>query len=192
MKHLRCFIAIDLPDGVKSEVRQVIDSMRKCGGDIKWVDVSHIHITLKFLGNTAETAIHGIQDSLRSVVSSCPPFCITIYGTGVFPNRKHPRVIWAGIEDSETMKNLKQDIENAMTTYGYQKEDRDFAPHLTLGRVRSQKGIITTLLKLDSFRETLFGRLQVDTVKLMKSELRPQGPEYTCISGIPLGSGNSS
>jgi 2'-5' RNA ligase len=192
VKSLRCFIAINIPDSVKSEIGGVIDAMKKCGGDIKWVTASNIHITLKFLGNTPETALPEIQDSLRSAVSSYMPFYITIYGTGVFPNRKYPRVIWAGIEDSQTMKSLKKDIEDAMTAHGYQKEDRDFTPHLTLGRVRSQKGVIATLLELDIFKSKDFGKAEVTMVKLMKSELKPQGPEYSCISGIPLGARNSS
>jgi len=192
VKSLRCFIAIEIPDSIKSEVGGVIDAMKKCGGDIKWVTASKIHITLKFLGNTPETALPEIQDSLRSAVSPYMSFYIKICGTGVFPNRKYPRVIWAGIEDSQTMKNLKKDIENAMTAYGYQKEDRDFTPHLTLGRVRSQKGVIATLLELDTFKSKDFGETEVDIVKLMKSELKPQGPEYSCISGIPLGARKSS
>lgn len=192
MKNLRCFIAIDIPDRVKSSIGGAIDAMKKCGGDIKWVTASNIHITLKFLGNTPETALPEIQDSLRSAVSSYMPFYITIYGTGVFPSRKYPRVIWAGIKNSQTMKSLKKDIENAMTAHGFQREERDFTPHLTLGRVRSQKGLIATFLELDTFKAKDFGEAEVDMVKLMKSELKPQGPEYSCISGIPLGAGNGS
>jgi 2'-5' RNA ligase len=90
------------------------------------------------------------------------------------------------------MKSLKKDIEDAMTAHGYLKENRDFTPHLTLGRVRSQKGVIATLLELDIFKSKDFGKAEVTMVKLMKSELKPQGPEYSCISGIPLGARNSS
>jgi RNA 2',3'-cyclic 3'-phosphodiesterase len=189
-KPLRCFIAIDIPEDIKNEIGGIIHTMRKCGGDIKWVTPLNLHITLKFLGNTAETALPEIQDSLRNAVLSYSPFCINIYGIGVFPNRKYPRVIWTGIEDSDILKNMKKDIENAMTVHGYQKEDRDFSPHLTLGRVRSQKGVIATLLELDKFQTKDFGVTKVDGVTLMRSELKPQGPEYSCLFSAPLDAEN--
>jgi RNA 2',3'-cyclic 3'-phosphodiesterase len=185
-KPLRSFIAINIPDEIKSEIGEIIHAMMKYGGDIKWVSALNLHITLKFLGTVEETALPEIQNSLRSAVSSYLPFCIKIYGTGVFPNRKYPRVIWTGIEDSVSLKNLKRDIENAMTVHGYQKEDKDFSPHLTLGRVRSQKGIIATLLELDKFKAKDFGVTEVDRVNLMKSDLKPQGPEYSCLFQIPF------
>jgi 2'-5' RNA ligase len=188
-KPLRSFIAINIPDDIKSEIGEIIHAMMKYGGDIKWVSALNLHITLKFLGAVEETALPEIQGSLRNTVSSYLPFCIKIYGTGVFPNRKYPRVIWAGIEDSEILKNLKRDIENAMTVHGYQKEDKDFSPHLTLGRVRSQKGIIATLLEFDKFKVKDFGVTMVDRVNLMKSDLKPQGPEYSCLFQIPFDTG---
>ena len=67
---------------------------------------------------------------------------------------------------------------------GFEKEDKEFRPHLTLGRVRSQKGVMNVLSELDNYRTKEFGRVHVHQIRLMKSELKPKGAEYTCIYHI--------
>jgi 2'-5' RNA ligase len=108
---------------------------------------------------------------------------------GVFPNRKYPRVIWVGIEDSDFLKNLQKDIEHAMASLGYQKEEREFHPHLTLGRVRSQKGMAHIIHELDTLQSKDFGSVEINSIKLMRSDLKPTGSQYYCLQEIPLGRG---
>jgi RNA 2',3'-cyclic 3'-phosphodiesterase len=184
---LRCFIAIDIPETIKKEVGELVETLIKYDADVKWVTAANLHLTLKFLGDIPETAIPQIQKVLSTVVSSYRPFCITIRGTGVFPNRKYPRVYWTGIEDAGTLKKLKEDIENAMIHFGFNKEDKDFNPHLTIGRVRSLKGVIHVVNELGAFQEKEFGVINVESIKIMKSELKPKGPEYTCLHEIHFG-----
>jgi RNA 2',3'-cyclic 3'-phosphodiesterase len=179
--NLRCFIAIDISVQTRNEIGELIDILRECNGDIKWVMPENVHVTLKFLGETAEDMVPKISASLSAVTASYKPFSIKIHGTGVFPNRKNPRVIWVGLEDSEMLKGLNDDIENAVSSFGYRKEDKEFRPHLTIGRVRSRRGMITVVNELDNFKERDFGELLVDRIKFMKSELRPKGAEYTCL-----------
>ncbi len=191
--YLRCFIAIGIPDPIKRDIGELIEILKKYNVDVKWVIYENLHLTLKFLGNTPEVLLPKIRESLFNIVLSYEPFYIKIYTTGVFPNRRYPRVIWVGVEDSGVLNKLKRHIEDSMALLGYQKEDRGFNPHLTLGRVRSQRGIIINLInEIDNFKERDFGGINVSSIKLMKSELKPKGAEYSCLYEIPLGSKNLS
>ena len=183
---LRCFIAIEITEQIKREIRELIDILIKYDVDIKWLILENLHLTLKFLGNTPDVLLPKIKESLLNIVASYEPFYIKICRTGVFPNRKYPRVIWVGVEDSEILMKLERDIENSMEFLGYQKEDKEFKPHLTLGRVRSQKGIVHIVNELDHFKGKDFGIIYIDRIKLMKSELKPKGPEYSCLHEIPF------
>ena len=185
--YLRCFIALDISELIRQDISEIIDRLKKHRADVKWVPVSNIHLTLKFLGNTPENVLPKIKDCLFSVVLSYNPFYISIYATGVFPNRRYPKVIWIGVRDSEMLKNLHSDIDNAVGSIGFKKETRTFNPHLTIGRVRSQKGIMNLVDELDSYREKEFGNIHVKTIKLMKSELSPRGATYSCLYEIPFG-----
>jgi 2'-5' RNA ligase len=183
---LRCFIAIQIPDSIRREIRDLLNILKKYDADIKWVVPENIHLTLKFLGNTAEGLLPRIAESLRTVASSFEPFYITIYGTGLFPDKKFPKVIWIGIEHSEMLMKLYGNIDQTMSLIGYQKEGREFQPHLTLGRIKARKGIIHIVNELDTVQKKDFGTFQVDMIKLMKSELNPKGAQYTSLYDIPF------
>jgi 2'-5' RNA ligase len=185
--YLRCFIAIEIPEQIRRAIGEVIEILKKYDPDVKWVNHENLHLTLKFLGNTPEDLLPRIRASLLNIVLSYEPFYIKIYGTGVFPNRRHPRVVWVGAVDSEILGKLKVDIEESMELLGYQIEDKEFRSHLTLGRVRSQKGIVNLVSELDNFQAKEFGSISVNSLRLMKSVLKPGGAEYSCLHDIPLG-----
>lgn len=185
--NLRLFIAIDIPEQIKREIGELIDILKKHDTDIKWIIPENIHITLKFLGDTSETLVVTISESLLPVVSACEPFHITVQSTGVFPNQKYPRVLWIGIVDSDSLIKLRDRIEVTLSLLGFQRDEKKFHPHLTLGRVRSQKGMMSLTKELGMFHARQFGDFLVDHVELMKSDLGPKGPEYTCLCTLPLG-----
>jgi RNA 2',3'-cyclic 3'-phosphodiesterase len=189
--YLRCFIAVDIPVQIKSDMGDLIAVFKKYNADVKWAVHENLHLTLKFLGKTSEDLLPKIAELLSEVVLSYKPFCIKIYGAGVFPHRKYPRVIWVGIEDSGLLKKLQEDVENAMTSMGFKKEEREFRPHLTLGRVRSQKEMANIIHELDALQTRDFGSADINSIKLMQSELRPTGARYSCLQEIPLGRGKN-
>jgi 2'-5' RNA ligase len=185
--YLRCFIAIEISESIKKCISELIDILKKQNVDVKWVTHENLHLTLKFLGNTPEILLPKIRESLINIVLSYEPFYIKIYTVGVFPNKRYPRVIWVGIEDSSILNKLKKDIEDSMVLLGYQKEEKEFKPHLTFGRVRSKKGILNLINELDNFKERDFGYVNVKSIKLMRSDLKPKGAEYSCLYEIPFG-----
>jgi 2'-5' RNA ligase len=185
---LRCFIAIGIPAQLQKTIGECIEILKKHDADIKWVAPENLHLTLKFLGNTDEDLLPKIRESLLALIASYKPFYIKICGTGAFPNKKNPRVLWAGLQNTDGMKNLQDEIERSMALLGFKSEEREFNPHLTLGRVRSRRGMIMLIRELDTFEEKEFGIVPVDHILLMKSALTPKGPEYTCIDTIPFGS----
>jgi 2'-5' RNA ligase len=184
---LRCFIAVRIPVPVRKAVGEVIEALRKSGADVKWVAEENIHVTLKFLGSTDEANIAGINEALSRGVSAYRPFSIRIAGTGYFPAGRRPRVIWIGIDDAGALPDLQRDVEREMQTFGYEEEKRPFSPHLTIGRVRSDKRMTEMLKRLDAFKETGFGEMEIREITLMKSELRPAGAEYSSLAEIPFG-----
>ena len=185
--NLRCFIAVGIPDSIKKGIGVLIDILKKHEVDVKWIIPENLHLTLKFLGSTPEDLIPAIGKSLLEVASSSDPFYIRIYSTGVFPNKKYPKVIWVGMETSEVLGRLRGDIEDEMSKLGYKKEGKEFRPHLTIGRVRSPKGMINIITELENFKDKDFGTITVDSIKLMKSELKPKGAKYTCLRDSPVG-----
>lgn len=187
---LRCFIAVEIPWPLKRSIGDMIEDLKKSGADVKWVPHGNIHITLQFLGSTDESLLETLKDSLSKKLSRYSPFYIKISGVSCFPDERRPRVVWVGTHESGGVSDVQKDVEAEMMKFGFPSEERKFSPHLTIGRVRSQKGIPEMLKRLDEYRSVSFGDLEVKGVTLMKSELKPAGAEYYPLAEIPFGGRN--
>jgi len=175
---IRCFVAIEIGDAVRKELSSLIEELKPFGTGIRWVKPENLHLTLKFLGEVSEERISKIEEVLNKVAAQSEPFTLHVRGTGRFPEKKRPRVIWAGVEDSGQLFQLQKAIEKALSELGFKEEDREFTGHITLGRVKEfsdQQRLIPILLR---FKEKEFGIINVKEFVLMKSELRPDGARY--------------
>jgi len=179
---LRCFIAIEIPADVREAISEAISPIKGLAQEsIKWVRPENIHITLKFLGSTQEKMLDSIEAALTRSASVIPSFEAEIKGTGAFPDLKRPSVLWVGLEHPPALLELKELMEVEFATLGFDRDERAFSPHLTVGRIR--RGTRLPRMRLtaafDQIREKSFGNMSISDIQLMKSDLRPGGPVYT-------------
>lgn len=156
-------------------------ALKSCGADVRWVRPEGIHLTLKFLGDVKEKTVDEI---VRILEGTCKKYCafhLDIKGVGTFPGKKKPRVLWVGVNGNETLLALQREIDDGMASLGFEKEERQFSPHLTLCRFRSFTGKDTLMEKVDALRDSSLGSMEVSTVSLIKSDLGPGGARYTTI-----------
>ena len=187
MQTLRSFIAIELPDTVKSALLSLQQELKTCGADVRWSRPEGVHLTLKFLGDIEDKLVDGIVETLKGTCGKFQKFSCEVRGVGVFPGTKAPRVLWAGIEDHGELKLIQQEIDAGMFSLGFEREGRKFSPHLTLGRFRSSEGKMALMNKMDSYKEYSVGIIDVNHISFMRSDLGPSGAKYTKIAEIPFG-----
>lgn len=84
------------------------------------------------------------------------------------------------------MKSMWQKLWQELPGLGFVAEDRDFSPHLTLGRVREFRDQQALQNLIMSFTETDFQDVPVDEIIYYESLLNPAGPIYKPIRRIPL------
>ncbi len=187
METIRAFIAIPIPDDIKSEFATAQARLRKAGGDVRWVKPGNAHITLQFLGNTPVVKIELIQSALSRVAASHRTVDIAIAGLGVFPSPKRPRVIWIGIvEGAGALGSLQAALVGEMRNLGFQSEKRPFSPHITLGRVKSGRNLERIRSALNADREFQAGSFRATEIHLIRSVLSSEGPTYTTLFSAPL------
>lgn len=178
MESVRSFIALELTPEIQRHLAQVQNELKKSGADVKWAKPEGIHLTLKFLGNVSLELIDEIKKVIDRVACDHKSFELKIGQLGVFPKIEHPRVIWTGIEQGkEKTLELAQDLEEHLIKLGFLREKQSFHPHLTLGRVRSERNrnqLKRFLQSITSPQETM----QAKTLALFKSTLTPQGAIY--------------
>ena len=191
MEQIRAFIAIELPDEVKSALARLEDELKSGGRfGVRWVDTYGIHLTLKFLGNIAADRVAEITAAMTKAARGIAPFRLEVNGLGVFPNPRNVQVAWVGLRgDVDSLAVLYQRLESGLAELGFPPEARPLKPHLTLARVRNQ----TPPQERQRFGEMIAGAafhsdavIKVDAVSLMKSHLTPQGAIYTRIGSAGL------
>ena len=183
MSRLRAFIAVEIPLDIRQDIEHATSNLRRGTGSlIRWVAVENMHLTLKFLGDIPTANMEVLTQMIRAEADSFNCFDIHLTGIGSFPNPKRPRVIYIGIQAPAELEAFQRQLESATRRLGYNSEERAFAPHLTIGRVRQnipqddQQKIRRALeaSKIDSP-----GTAKVNSVHLYKSDLKPTGPIYT-------------
>jgi len=178
IQKIRAFIAIDLPQTVKAELAQTGARLARQlpAGSVRWVKPERMHLTLRFLGDTAVLQLPAIATQLDELTAHHAPFNLHLDKLGCFPNRKRPRVIWAGMAGNENaLLALKQDLDERLASLGWEKEGRPYQAHLTLGRVKNSRAVAQVKWR-GELEKVGMG---VTAVHLIESQLQRSGPLYT-------------
>lgn len=165
---MRLFVAIPLPLNVKKELQKVMQPF----DGIRWQNPEQLHITLKFLGDTAPEKVDQIQDELGAIRHR--PFDFTISGLGCFPGRSRPRVLWAGVGDENHISDLRESVEEVCSSVGFERESRSYTPHITLGRVKdASRNEVNAII--DRHSNLRIPDISVNEFVLYESRLSPDG-----------------
>lgn len=179
---VRTFIAIELNERIHSELALLQTVLKNADADVKWTAPESIHLTLKFLGNLSAEKLKETEKILSETAEETAPFTLTLKGVGAFPKLDYPRVLWVGLEDGipETVK-LAMAIEDKLEKIGVPREDREFHPHLTLGRVKSLKNKDKLKKIIEATKFETAAEENVTHLTLFKSALTSEGPCYTAL-----------
>lgn len=178
MEKKRLFIAIQLPPNVRTSLGAVSDNLaaQMPERSVRWVKPDLLHLTLRFLGDTAVDRMPALGATLDEVAAAHAAFALSLGELGCFPNRSRPRVIWVGLHgDLQPMQALKRALDETLAPLGWEKEDRPFRAHLTLGRVKDSR-----LLKSVRWGTDVQPLpVPITAVHLVESQLTREGPVYT-------------
>lgn len=186
MDNLRTFIAIDLPDDIRGRMHAAISSLDHGSREVNWVKPENIHITLKFLGNTEPGTIEKIKEAIGSSVAGIKPMLLSINGIGGFPSLKSPRVLWAGVLENPELTRLHANIEERLTTAGFERDSRVFHPHITLCRIKSIRDSMELGAAANASGIAIKETFTADSVTIYSSVLSSQGSTYTVLERIAL------
>lgn len=176
---VRAFVAIELPEEVKRFLGRWTERLKRCGAPVRWTKPAAMHLTLKFMGDTAEELLPRVDELLTEAVKDCECLPLAVKGFGTFPERGKPRIVWAGIDDySDGLPNLVSHIETALEPEGFPREKRPYTAHLTIGRVKSPKDCNELVETLKHGSEEAGPSFEAEEAVLFQSILHASGAEY--------------
>lgn len=200
---IRAFLAVELTDDLRNQLAQVQQGLKQQLSRgipktlrISWVQPASLHLTIKFLGDMEESSIEPLRAAIAQVTEEGRSVQIQLERLGVFPRPQQPRVVWVGPserweqgDEAMELASLHRSIEERCQSVGFAPEDRAPSPHLTLARVKEGERDVGRLLAQSGVldRPLTIGSLQMNTIALMKSDLRPTGPVYTKLWEVGIG-----
>ncbi len=168
---MRLFVAIDLPEAAQERL-----SMISCGlPGARWLPSGQHHLTLRFIGEVDS----GQELEIREILSTvrAEPFSLQLEGIGFFPPRKKPQVVWVGVAENESLIRLRNRIESTLVAAGCAPDQRKFAPHITLARLKNTPPVRVARY-LEAHSMFLLPPFQVETFRLYASVLSPGGAKH--------------
>ncbi len=193
---MRLFVAIDLPEAIRAGIARWMTRLRPASPGLRWVDPDGIHLTLKFIGEVTEQRMGKIRGALGEV-KGIQSVEIKVTGAGFFPNDRHARVFWIGVQPGLNFSTLAGGVDAALTPFTTTRERAPYIPHLTLARAgsgRPQRGpgdapsprFQKLQEKLAGAPEPDFGTMTAREFFLYESKLSPGGAEYRKIERFAL------
>jgi 2'-5' RNA ligase len=177
---VRAFVALVLDLEVRSAIEKLVASLRPRVPGARWIRPEGVHLTLRFLGDTPPARVDQLRPALAAAASGCEPFEAPVAGLGTFPGPgKPPRILWLGIRVPPPGLALQAACERAAVAAGFPPEERPFHGHLTLARFRER-------VSRPALPPVDLGSARLETLSLLRSDLRPGGAVYSPIERFPL------
>lgn len=183
---MRCFIAIDIDEPTRTAIehlqKELASKVDIKKSDVKWVNSTNIHLTLKFLGEIKDKQVVQACDITKEVAARHTGFDIDIEKVGCFGGRT-ARVVWVGTgQGSDKLSELQKDLDQQLTQAGFAEENRAFWAHLTLCRIRNPKAGIKLAQLVEDYTDYKLSTISADAILVYQSQLTPQGPIYTLLA----------
>jgi 2'-5' RNA ligase len=128
------FIAIKVPSHIQTILSNWAAHFQEQIPLKSWTDQEDYHITLSFLGETADSQIEQLSQELNEAVQHHTPFQLFLDGIGTFGRETTPRVLWAGVDRENRLVQLQKGVYQACKHSGFQWDNRPYRPHITLGK----------------------------------------------------------
>jgi len=187
---VRSFIAIELDERVRRGLARLEGELKESGAAVRWVEPANLHVTVKFLGQVEEADLPRVCGIMDEAVAGVAPFRVSVAGAGSFPPARRPRVVWVGARaDGDQLEVIHRRLEAGLQEVGVAPERRRFVAHVTLGRVRSSRGVDRLAEDIARSADRDFGAVTAEALTLFESKLTRTGPTYVTLYRASLGPG---
>ena len=183
---MRLFIATSFPEGVLRALNERVTPIKTKVPPASWVRPETQHLTFAFLGEQDETLIEQLAPAVENELASVARFEGTLHGCGFFPNPRHARVGWIGVEPEASFAAVANGVRNAVERSGIHLDRSEFKPHLTVMRTREGWPPLSIEVFLKTLRDFRSEPFIVDGVTLYSSRLDPKGAIHTPVRRFAL------
>jgi len=183
----KLFLAIATHDGLEVSAAQIIKKLRMSADqkqmEVRWVPIDNFHVTLLFLGATRDEKVIEVESMMAEVAAQTAPFTLKISDIGAFPDEFKSRILWFGVQNSKALRSLQSNLTEKFFEKNYPSDKREFAPHLTIARLRNPHN---TKDLMSPFSRKKITKIQVQEIVLYESVGSVPFPVYKALKKFTL------
>jgi 2'-5' RNA ligase len=183
---MRLFIASTFPQAALCSLNERLDQLKTRLPRASWVRAEAQHLTFVFLGEQDEATAARVTGEVEPRLRKTESFDASLHGCGFFPNRRHARVGWCGVEPEERFSALAETVREGARAAGIVVDANEFRPHLTLMRIRDQWPPLSIETFEEALRDYRSAPFAVDRITLYVSRLDPKGAVHTPLREFSL------
>lgn len=184
---MRLFFAISLESEVRESLTAVQARLRASDADVKWAAPENFHLTVSFLGDHVDSLLPDLSAVGEGLANGTSPFRFRVHGASSFPRRSPlVKTVLVGVtEGAEDWKALVKRAEPELLPFGVPREG-GLQPHITLGRVKSDRNIDALRAAIAAEAGTDCGAQTATMLDLVQSFLDPRGATYKTLKSWQL------
>lgn len=174
-ERLRLFCALRLPSGAVEELSRWQAGVFGGVAGVRLLGREQLHFTLAFLGHRPAGELDAIEAELRAAARAAAPATLTV--TGYRETRSVGMLVCH--DEGGHAASLAVDLHERLERLGvYERERREWLPHLTVIRFRERPRLQPSLPEL--------GPLVTSEAAVYMSVLRPSGAQYEVLQSVGL------
>ncbi len=180
---IRLFIALLIPDEIKSVIFDHCYTVVENPSEYKWEDPTKVHLTLKFIGEVKESLLPQIINEIE-FVNNYSAFDCSISNFGFFFRFSEAKILWCNLDTDDTIISLVDEFNKKLMKLNIESENRKFKGHLSLLRIKRK--VNEEFIK--SFKDFKFSPVKfvANEIALIQSFLKPTGSEYKILKKYEL------
>jgi 2'-5' RNA ligase len=162
---------------VKEKIVPIQEEIKRLPIVCKFVEKENLHICFSFLGELKESSLEEVEHSLEILTKDFKSIKVRVDGIKLIPNENFVRVLALNVVSDELellMAKIKKEVGGDVKP-----------PHITLCRVKNIRNKEYVIQKLKEIKVEEF-KFLVDSICLIKSELKRSGPVYTIMKKFNL------
>jgi RNA 2',3'-cyclic 3'-phosphodiesterase len=181
----RLFVGIDVGPAWTDRLSGAADDLRDAlGNTVRWVRPELYHVTVLFLGDQTPKAVEEIGQAIRAAAAQNQPFELELDALHLLGGHERGALVAGVLDRSGRLQQTRANLDDELRRRRVRFDSKPLVPHITLARPRRRQGRIA----FDPVDLSDAPPLNAYALTLVSSLLLPEGPKYTTLMKIGLGS----
>jgi 2'-5' RNA ligase len=167
----------------KEKVNKLKINLNKANIPHRWIQNDLLHISLLSVGETVVEKMLELNNIINKIILSHSPFELKLSDVSAYPNPRHARMIWIGVQSSIPLRSLQEELAQNLIGENTFKTDKLFRPVLPIIRLKNYNDVTDII---SPCKNADFGRIKVEQLLLFDMIMGGAFPVYKLIKTYML------